>query len=571
MGADKNSIGGNGNIWCNECGDPRHPQKICPNEIYCEDFSAKTIECRNLQVKENDMERILFKINGLPKQTFSVRIKALKTPDKIQVLEKRELVLQKTKIQVDFKFLEPMRLNTKDLNNLFVCEIFHKLNDPVSEISQPPKHEESSNFQTYVSAVKEKKIPWDIFSTLVKDLSKSLQDTKTLNELLLKEWKNSIDHEAELEAELEESRKIVEKFHQATKKINQLVQPQVTTKRLQNDDDNDIKKYQPEIKKPKNVYSIQSVVSSHKNYHEKEIENDKTLESEEILPNDLENDINLSGDSDNENDNDEGEKDNDKNVEPEEKFSNYLENGTNLLGHSDNENGHVDDHENGHVDDNESENDNKNADNHQDERVTHSDKSSNVHQYHNRKSNTKKDKHFECDNESQNNSKSFKCHGCSKRFTQKGTMKRHMIDKHPNGNESENDKKTQSDNSSNVHQYHNRKSNTKKDRPFECDNDSKNNSKRFKCHVCSKGFTQKGTMKRHTRTIHPNAVQPPIHRRRRSLDNYKCNNCTKTFRSSRYYNLHVHSGRCDIHIVKLRLRKEQRTLKLSKKLKKSKN
>ena len=97
MGADRNSIGGNPNIWCNECDDPRHSQEICPNEIYCEDFSAKTMECRTIQVKANEMERILFKIIDLPKQIFSVRIKALKTHDKIQVLEKRELVLQEKK------------------------------------------------------------------------------------------------------------------------------------------------------------------------------------------------------------------------------------------------------------------------------------------------------------------------------------------------------------------------------------------------------------------------------------------------------------------------------------------
>ena len=596
MGADKNSIGGNpNNIWCNECGDPRHPQDICQNEIYVEDFSVKAIECRNVQVKANEMERILFKINGLPNQTFSVRIKALKTHDKIQVLEKRELVVQKNKIQVDFKFLEPMSLNTKDLNNLFVCEIFQKLNNyPVTEISSPPKIEESSNFRTYVAAVKEKKIPWDIFSSLVKDLSKTLQDTKTLNELLLQEWKNSRDHEAELEAELEESKKIIEKFHQATKKINQLAQPPVTRKRLQNDD-NDIQKYQPEIKKQKNVYNIQSG-SNNKNSYGKEFENDKSLESEEILPNILENDINMSGDSDNENDN---EAEIDNNLEPLRKIPKNLENVINLSGHSDNEHenddeeifsndlgndiklsGGYSDNENDDGEDNERENDNESIfsndlgndiklsghsvndndknlelgekfsnnlendinlsgghsnnendnesgnDNKQDERETQTYNSSKVLQYHNRKTKFKKERHFESDNDSQNNSKGFKCHVCGLSFSYAGNLKAHN---HA------------------VHEGH----------------------KDYKCKYCAKRFTQKGTMNRHLKVKHPNAVQLPI-RRRKSYENHKCNNCTKTFRSSRDYNFHVDTGRCEIHIVKQTLRKKQRTLKSSKKLKKSK-
>ena len=491
MGADRNSIGGNPNIWCNECDDPRHSQEICPNEIYCEDFSAKTVECRTIQVKANEMERILFKIIDLPKQIFSVRIKALKTHDKIQVLEKRELVLQEKKIQVDFKFLQPMTLNTKDLNNLFVCEIFKKLNDdPILNIT-PPNHEESSNFQRYIAAVKEKRIPWDIFSSLVQDLSKTLQDTKTLNELLLKEWKSSRDLEDELGAELEESRKIIEKFNERTQKINQLAQPQVTKKRLANDDDINDQKNQQEIKKQKNVYHSVQTKSNHKNYFEieKEIEKDQNLESEEIVPNAMENEINFSGDSDNENGN-EDEKgnnlifsghshhENDKGDDylsfNDEIISNDLETGIKLSVHSDND-------KNSDPEvlfpKNETENDNKNTDNPQDEVERHS---SNVQQDYKRKSKSTKGGCFEYENESKKISKRFKCPMCSKKFIQKGKLNNHRENKHPN----------------------------------ESENDNRNDSKKFQCHVCNKKFTQKGTMNRHTKTLHPNDAQPPTNRRR---------------------------------------------------------
>ena len=68
-------------------------------------------------------------------------------------------------------------------------------------------------------------------------------------------------------------------------------------------------------------------------------------------------------------------------------------------------------------------------------------------------------------------------------------------------------------------------------------------------------------MNRHTKTLHPNDAQPPINRRR-SQQNYKCTNCTKTFRSlferKRCKN-------CEIHTEE-----HTRTLKSSKKLKKTK-
>ena len=130
MSSDKNSIIGNPNydIWCNDCGDQRHAQEICPNEIFSLDFSAKTVECKDIEVKANDTERIQFEINGLPLETFSVWIKAIKKKDLIHIEEKRELVTKNNQILVNFKFMGPMSLNTRELSNLFVCEASLKLN-----------------------------------------------------------------------------------------------------------------------------------------------------------------------------------------------------------------------------------------------------------------------------------------------------------------------------------------------------------------------------------------------------------------------------------------------------------
>ena len=58
------------------------------------------------------------------------------------------------------------------------------------------------------------------------------------------------------------------------------------------------------------------------------------------------------------------------------------------------------------------------------------------------------------------------------------------------------------------------KSHRENKHPNESENDNKNDSKKFQCHVCNKKFTQKGTMNRHTKTLHPNDAQPPTNRRR---------------------------------------------------------
>ena len=49
------------------------------------------------------------------------------------------------------------------------------------------------NFQSYIDAVKDSKIVWDIFVNLMKDLShKNINSLKQLNEILLNELKISI-------------------------------------------------------------------------------------------------------------------------------------------------------------------------------------------------------------------------------------------------------------------------------------------------------------------------------------------------------------------------------------------
>ena len=168
ISSDENTSDGNPNsdIWCNDCGDQRHiNQDICPNEIFCLDFSAKTVECKDIEVKANHTERILFEINGLPLETFSVWIKSIKRFDgPIHVEEKRELVTKNNQISVNFKFMGPMSLNTRELSNLFVCEVSLKLNDENLESNSKNQQEENSknqpeensNLQTYIRAVKKK-------------------------------------------------------------------------------------------------------------------------------------------------------------------------------------------------------------------------------------------------------------------------------------------------------------------------------------------------------------------------------------------------------------------------------
>ena len=53
---------------------------------------------------------------------------------------------------------------------------------------------DSFNFQFYIKSVKEGKIPWDFFASLMKDLSKTLFSAQMLNEILLQELKSSLQN-----------------------------------------------------------------------------------------------------------------------------------------------------------------------------------------------------------------------------------------------------------------------------------------------------------------------------------------------------------------------------------------
>ena len=135
--------------------------------------------------------------------------------------------------------------------------------------------------KSYIAVVKDNQIPWDGFVSVVMDLPQTFQESKILNELLLKEWKNSRYHEAQLKAKLGESMRIIEKL--PTYLIEHLTRPQVTKKRLQNNHD-DIQKYEPQMKKQKtgsifDDFSKRNV----KNGHEEKIlqDNDKNLVPEE--------------------------------------------------------------------------------------------------------------------------------------------------------------------------------------------------------------------------------------------------------------------------------------------------
>ena len=75
------------------------------------------------------------------------------------------------------------------------------------------------NFQSYIDAARDMKIPWDIFENLVLDLPRNLSEAKQIIELLLKELKNSRDKESELNTKLENSMQLIYQFHEATKKI----------------------------------------------------------------------------------------------------------------------------------------------------------------------------------------------------------------------------------------------------------------------------------------------------------------------------------------------------------------
>ena len=53
---------------------------------------------------------------------------------------------------------------------------------------------DSFNFQFYIKSVKEGKIPWDFFTSLMKDLSKTLFSAQMLNDILLEELKSSLQN-----------------------------------------------------------------------------------------------------------------------------------------------------------------------------------------------------------------------------------------------------------------------------------------------------------------------------------------------------------------------------------------
>ena len=53
---------------------------------------------------------------------------------------------------------------------------------------------ERFNFKYYIKNVKEGKIPWEFFASLMKDLSQTLVSAQKLNDLLLDELKFSIEN-----------------------------------------------------------------------------------------------------------------------------------------------------------------------------------------------------------------------------------------------------------------------------------------------------------------------------------------------------------------------------------------
>ena len=88
------------------------------------------------------------------------------------------------------------------------------------------------DFQSYIDAVKDNKIVWDIFVNLMKDLShKNLNRLKQLNEILLKELKISIQEKGRCNCkqiddiplldEIEYNNEIVENIKQDNKNFNE--------------------------------------------------------------------------------------------------------------------------------------------------------------------------------------------------------------------------------------------------------------------------------------------------------------------------------------------------------------
>ena len=146
-----------------------------------------------------------------------MRVKAIKKRNAIEVNEERVVVQKQNQICVTFKFYKSMKFNIKFLGNIFVCEVSHKLEVQNPEV-QPDilvfdtKISDQANFQSYIDAARDMKMPWDIFENLVLDLPRNLTESKQIIDLLLKELKKSKD-------KFENSMKLIHEFHEATKKI----------------------------------------------------------------------------------------------------------------------------------------------------------------------------------------------------------------------------------------------------------------------------------------------------------------------------------------------------------------
>ena len=59
------------------------------------------------------------------------------------------------------------------------------------------------DFQSYIDAVKENKIPWNIFANFMDDLASNMDRSKNLNSILMNELKISLENERKLKVERE--------------------------------------------------------------------------------------------------------------------------------------------------------------------------------------------------------------------------------------------------------------------------------------------------------------------------------------------------------------------------------
>ena len=59
------------------------------------------------------------------------------------------------------------------------------------------------DFQSYIDAVKENKIPWNIFANFMDDLASNMDRSKNLNSILMNELKSSLENERKLKFEME--------------------------------------------------------------------------------------------------------------------------------------------------------------------------------------------------------------------------------------------------------------------------------------------------------------------------------------------------------------------------------